>query len=96
VEIKLGDSFIDKISEGIDKMEYLAIVLSPDSVNSSWVKKEVEVAMNQEIQGKKIKVLPLLHRECTIPSFLQDKLYADFTEEERYEVALEMILNRLR
>lgn len=96
VEIKLGDSFIEKISEGIDKMEYLAIVLSPDSVNSSWVKKEVEVAMNQEIQGKKIKVLPLLHRECTIPSFLQDKLYADFTEEERYEVALEMILNRLR
>ena len=96
VEIKLGDSFFDKISEGIDKMEYLAIVLSPDSVNSSWVKKEVEVAMNQEIQGKKIKVLPLLHRECTIPSFLEGKKYADFREEERYEVALEMILDRLR
>lgn len=95
-EIKLGDSLIDKISEGIDKMEYLAVVLSPDSVNSSWVKKEVEVAMNQEIRGKKIKVLPLLHRECEIPNFLQDKKYADFTEEERYEVAIEVILDRLR
>ena len=96
VEIKLGDSLIERIGEGIDKMEYLAVVLSPDSVNSSWVKKEVEVAMNEEIQGKKIKILPLLHRECEIPNFLRGKLYADFTEEERYEVALEMIFDRLR
>ena len=96
VEIKLGDSLIERIGEGIDKMEYLAVVLSPDSVNSSWVKKEVEVAMNEEIQGKKIKILPLLHRECEIPNFLRGKLYADFTEEERYEVALEMIIDRLR
>jgi len=95
-EIKLGDSLIDKVSEGIDKMEYLAVVLSSASVNSSWVKKEVAVAMNQEIRGKKIKVLPLLHRECEIPNFLQDKKYADFTEEERYEVAIEVILDRLR
>ncbi|GAB6265967.1 MAG: hypothetical protein STSR0001_14130 [Methanothrix sp.] len=95
-EIMLGDSLLEKISEGIDKMDYLAIVLSPDSVNSSWVKKEVEIAMNQEIQDKLIKVLPLLYRKCDIPNFLQSKLSADFTEEERYEVALEMVLDRLR
>lgn len=96
VEIKVGDIFIDKISEGIDKMDYVGVVLSPDSVNSPWVQKELEIAMTQEIQGKKIKVLPILYRKCEIPNFLMGKLYADFTEEERYEMALEKIIDRFR
>jgi len=95
-EIKLGDSLIEVISDGIDKMEYLAVVLSPNSSDSNWVKKEVEVAMTEEINGKKIKVLPLLYRKCELTSFLKTKYYADFTDETRYELGLEMILDRLR
>jgi len=95
-EIKLGDSLLDRISDGIEKMEYLAVVLSPNSANSSWVKKELGEAMNEEINGKKIKVLPLLYRDCELPNYLKDKYYADFTDKDRYEMALEMIINRLR
>src|SRR5262245_47518889 len=60
-EIFLGDSLIEKIRRGIDEMDYLGVILSPQSVASQWVQKEVELAMNQEIDGKRIKVLPLLH-----------------------------------
>ena len=78
-EINVGDSLINKISEGINECEFLAVVLSPDSESSEWVQREVNIALTEEIKGKKVKVLPILHRECNIPAFLSDKLYADFT-----------------
>ena len=34
LEIKVGDSIVEKINKGISENDYLAIVLSPDSVNS--------------------------------------------------------------
>lgn len=95
-EIKLGDSLLAKIQDGIDEMDYLAVVLSPDSVESEWVKREVEIAMNQEIAGGTVKVLPLLYRNCDLPGFLIGKLYADFTEPDRYQRSLKMILERLQ
>jgi len=59
-EMMIGDSLIEKIRQGIDEMEYLGVILSQNSVKSEWVKREVDVAMNQEIEGKRVKVLPLV------------------------------------
>jgi hypothetical protein len=95
-EMQVGDSLIEKIRSGIDAMDYLAVVLSPDSVASSWVRREVDIAMNQEIEGKKIKVLPVLYRRCDLPGFLKGKMYADFTDPENYGQALALLLRRLK
>ena len=78
-EIRLGDSLIDKLSTAIKEMDFLAVVLSKDSVSSEWVKKEVNIALNDEICGKRVKVLSLLLEPGEVPSFLSDKLYADFS-----------------
>ncbi len=94
-EIKLGDSLIEKIREGLDKMEYVGVVLSKNSINSEWVKKEIDIAMNQEIEGKRVKVLPIMLEQVEPPYFLKGKLYADFTSEESYESGLKMIVRRL-
>ena len=94
VEIKIGDSLIKKISEGIKTVDYLAVILSPNSVSSEWVNREVEIALTYEIKGRKVKVLPLLYRECEIPAFLADKLYADFTDNRNYRESLLKILER--
>jgi predicted nucleotide-binding protein len=40
-EIKVGDSITQKINDGIHDNDYLAVVLSPDSVASHWVRKEL-------------------------------------------------------
>ena len=94
-EVKIGDSLIDKLREGIDKMDYLGVVLSSNSISSSWVKKEVDIAMNQEIKGKRVKVLPLLIEDCELPWFLEGKLYADFRQEENYENEFSKLADRL-
>lgn len=94
-EIKVGDSLIGKIEEGIENTEYLGVVLSKNSVQAEWVKREVRIALTQEIYGKKVKVLPILIEKVDIPLFLRDKKYADFTCDENYANALQSILDCL-
>ncbi|WP_412478508.1 toll/interleukin-1 receptor domain-containing protein [Azonexus sp. IMCC34839] len=94
-EIKVGESLIEKIRDGIDRMDYVAVVLSPDSVASPWVQREVDVAMTQEIMGRRVKVLPVMYRKCELPGFLLGKRYADFSDESRYAAALEDVLRSL-
>jgi hypothetical protein len=94
-EMLIGDSLIEKIRQGIDEMEYLGVILSPNSVKSSWVQREVDVAMNQEIEGKRVKVLPLVIEDCDLPGFLKGKLYGDFRAPERYKEEFAKVLKRL-
>lgn len=94
-EIQVGDSLIDKISNGIESYDYLGVFLSNNSVNSEWVKREVNIALHEEINGRKIKVLPFLIEDCQIPTFLRDKLYVDFSSTNNYNSALSSVLERL-
>ena len=68
-EIKLGESLIEKICEAIDSVEYVNVLLSKNSIGSSWVKKEVDIAMNQEIEGRRVKVVPILLDAVDLPGF---------------------------
>ena len=94
-EIQVGDSLIEKIREGIDNVQYVGVVLSMSSIRSEWVKKEVDIAMNQEIEGKRVKVLPLLIDDCDPPGFLKGKLYADFRTAQTYRDELDKLVKRL-
>ena len=94
-EILVGDSLIAKIRDGIEKTDFLGVILSPDSVNSGWVEKEVEFAMNLEIDGKRKKVLPLLYGQSELPGFLKGKKSADFTDEKNYAQSLRQVLQTL-
>jgi hypothetical protein len=93
-EINIGESLLERIRVGIDNVDYLAVILSPESVQSEWVQHEVEQAMNQQIQGRQIMVLPLLYKACTLPPCLQGKKYGDFTRPDRYPTALEELLRQ--
>jgi len=87
-EIKIGDSLFDKIEKALDEVNFLAVVLSPNSVASSWVREELKQALAGLLAGSSIKVLPMLLKDCTIPGFLREKLYADFRDESKYDDSL--------
>jgi hypothetical protein len=92
-EIRVGDSLISKIEAAVREFTYLGVILSPNPAPSEWVRREVNIALTEEIQGRRVKVLPLLYKECEIPAFLADKLYADFTGD--FEEGFEKLLARL-
>lgn len=95
-ELFVGDSLTNKISEALSKTKYVGVVLSPRSIKSSWVEKELEAAMTREISTGEVVVLPMLYEKCDLPTFLKGKLYADFTSQEKYQESLEKILRRLK
>jgi hypothetical protein len=94
-EIAVGDSLFEKIGTGITNMQYLGVVLSPASVKSTWVQREVEIALAKEINGRKVAVLPILYKPCEVPPFLQSRLYADFRSPDSFPAALGALLSRL-
>lgn len=94
-ELRIGDSLVDKISSAINESDYVAAVLSHNSVNSNWVQKELQLAMTKEIGGKRIVVLPILIDRCELPLFLADKLYADFTNAENFDAPMERLLHAI-
>jgi hypothetical protein len=94
-EIGAADSLTSKIDEEKLGDAYLAIILTPNSVNSDWVQREVELALNQEIAGIRIKLLPLLYSDCAIPASMANKLCADFRNSANYSSMLRRVINRL-
>ena len=56
------------------------MLLSPNSVASEGVKAEWEALFWEEMNTRKIKVIPLLIEDCEIPTFLKVKKYIDFRQ----------------
>jgi hypothetical protein len=77
-EMHVGESLIDKIQKAITDASSLLVILSPESVESEWCKKELNSGLIRELEERRIVVLPVLVRDCTIPLFLREKMYADF------------------
>lgn len=94
-ELNIGDSLTEKIGAAIEEADYLCVVLSQNSINSQWVQRELQVAMQKELEEKRVVVLPLLLEKVDIPPFLRDKKYADFTDYNEYEESIALILRSL-
>lgn len=80
-KIKVGDSIVAKISEGLKSSATMLLFLSPDSVNSLWTKKEWQAFLSRQLSGHKLKILPALLEDCAIPEILSDLKYADFRKD---------------
>jgi hypothetical protein len=93
--LHIGDSLIEKISEGIQDMEFVAAIISQNSIASSWVQKELSLAMSKEIKGRQVVVLPIVIDDCELPESLRDKLYADFRDVNEFETSIVKLLKAI-
>jgi len=76
--ILVGDSIPEKIAQGLAESDFFLIVISQSSIESSWVKKELNSALVHEIERRKVKVMPIRLDEAQVPDSIIDKAYADF------------------
>jgi hypothetical protein len=89
-QIEVGSRFDSVIQQQIDDCSAVIVVLSPDSVDSEWVRREIGYA---DTRGK--PTLPLILRSCDIPLRLVSSHYEDVTGGGMPSKALEARLKRL-
>lgn len=77
--IKVGESIPEKISQGLAESDYFLFVSSKDSVESEWVKKELNSALVTEVEKRAVHVLPIKLDASKVPNAIADKKYADFS-----------------
>jgi hypothetical protein len=79
MNIKVGESIPDKISQGLAESDYFLFALSKNSAKSEWVKRELNSALLTEVEKRAVHILPLKLDDCDMPTVIADKKYADFS-----------------
>jgi hypothetical protein len=96
-ELKPGDSLTEKIGKGIESSDKLVAFLSPNSIDSNWVKKEVatgiilELAEEKGIDGQNFLIPVILQPVSRVPVLLRDKIWVDFAKYGTLEEACERL-----
>jgi len=90
-EIRPGDLFVEALEKGIKESKAVALIISPDAMNSGWVKAEycraVNLATNNHLQ-----LIPVLYKKAEIPGFLQDRSWVDFSDETIYSTSVDILV----
>jgi len=74
-ELRIGDSIIERVSTAITEVEYIVVLISPTSVASPWVAKELSLAATRVLARQGVKVLPVRIGDVPMPASLSDILY---------------------
>ncbi|GIH08083.1 hypothetical protein Rhe02_61500 [Rhizocola hellebori] len=97
-DIRIGDSFVERIYEGLAAATDLLYVVSTSSVNSAWVAEELGVAKVKQKQTDGFRILPVLVDDCDVPISVKHIRYADMRQWKdplRYRAALGKLLASL-
>jgi hypothetical protein len=93
--IKAAQQWHDEIGKALGRCDWFVLVLSPASVRSKWVKRELLYALRKDrYEGK---IVPLLLRTCRherLSWTLDEFQRIDFRK--KYESGLKQLLNRWR
>lgn len=92
-EILPGDSIVEKIAEGIRTSEYLIVLISKNSVGSSWVRKEFEMAFERNREASERRLIPVRVDDTPVPPYLAGVQYVDLRPD--YSAAIERLANTL-
>ncbi len=80
-EILIGDSLFKRIAEGLNGSEFIILVISSQTVESKWVKAELEPKMLEQIEGRDVTILPVVLGRVDpekISLFLKGKYFIRF------------------
>lgn len=76
-EIRVGDSIVSKVNEGLEAASHLGILLSKNSVTKPWVRRELSSALMRQISNNEVTILPIRLDDSPLPAVLVDIRYAD-------------------
>lgn len=95
-EMSAGDSLLDKIETSISASSFLIVLLSSHSVESKWVRTELQYAYYKEQQSNRKFILPVVLDDCDLPIHVAGRIYIDLKKHDAYDRGLQHLLNAIR
>lgn len=89
--IRPGDRFAEALEDGLATCKAVAMVVTPDSVKSNWVKDEYYRALSLANDGE-LQLIPLLFRDTKLPGFLASRHYVDFRNDVDFERSVDQLV----
>ena len=94
--ISVGESIPRVLGDALASSTHLLIVASPDWVSSEWCRLEGEIASWIDPSSVRRVVLPLLLKDCELPTLLRHIRYIDFRNDTMYESSLHELVDAVR
>ena len=101
-DIDYGQNVVNRLNDGLKRSRYLAAILSPEFLESSWANQEwTHWFMNDPKAGG---LIPVLYRDTTLdgkqrielPMPFKTSRFVDFRERTQFERAFAQLLHRIR
>ncbi len=93
-EVTPDDSILSLIRTELNSSDYLIVLISPASLDSSWIKTEMQEAITDEWAYRRITVLPVKVRPTRMPPYLARIKWLDLSR--HYEEGLESLAEQLK
>jgi TIR domain len=92
-EIRPGDLFVDALEKGLESSRTVALIISPEGMQSGWVDEEYNRAIGlAQDKNEKIRLIPVILRTTKLPGFLSGRNWVDFTDESSFDGSLEKLI----
>jgi hypothetical protein len=78
-EIKFGDNIFEKIEGAIKDSDAIIQIISKNSLNSEWVRREFSSQTVKDISNKKQRILPVKIDDSVLPNYLATYAYLDLS-----------------
>jgi hypothetical protein len=84
-EIRPGDLFIDALEQGIQRSQAVALIVSPESMTSAWVREEYQRALVLANSTAGLRLIPCVLRNASLPGFMANRHWVDFRDPKAFE-----------
>jgi hypothetical protein len=92
-EIRPGDLFVGALETGLDESKAVALIVSPESMVSGWVREEYSRALSlSQEKNPPLQLIPVILREAKLPGFLANRNWVDFRDESAFDENLEKLI----
>ena len=88
-----SESLKNSVNNAISASDYLIMLLSQDSASSDWINLELNIALNKELNSRDITILPVLIKDCRIPSNLSRRRFIDLRSD--FEKGINKLINQI-
>lgn len=90
-QIRPGDLFAEALENGLEASRAVALVVTPESVASGWVREEYYRALSLT-KERSLQLIPILLRNADMPGFLSGRHYVDFTDEDQFDIKVDRLI----